>query len=205
LISLQFLLTAFVVVLAPGTGVIYTLALGLGRGRRAAIWAAFGCTIGILPHLAAATLGLAAVLHSSALLFQGVKIAGVLYLLYLAWQMLKSDGALSVSAAKPDPQPGIKIAQRGALINILNPKLSVFFLALMPPFLSGNAASTTQEMVSLGAVFMAMTFAVFVLYGLFAAQARSLILGSDRVVKWLNRSFAAIFGALAIRLAMERA
>jgi threonine/homoserine/homoserine lactone efflux protein len=205
LISLQFLLTAFVVVLAPGTGVIYTLALGLGRGRRAATWAAFGCTIGILPHLAAATLGLAAVLHSSALLFQGVKIAGVLYLLYLAWQMLKSDGALSVSAAKPDPQPGIKIAQRGALINILNPKLSVFFLALMPPFLSGNAASTTQEMVSLGAVFMAMTFAVFVLYGLFAAQARSLILGSDRVVKWLNRSFAAIFGALAIRLAMERA
>ncbi|MCG7624107.1 MULTISPECIES: LysE family translocator [unclassified Epibacterium] len=205
MISLQFLLTAFVVVLAPGTGVIYTLALGLGRGRRAAIWAAFGCTIGILPHLAAATLGLAAVLHSSALLFQGVKIAGVLYLLYLAWQMLKSDGALSVSAAKPDPQPGIKIAQRGALINILNPKLSVFFLALMPPFLSGNAASTTQEMVSLGAVFMAMTFAVFVLYGLFAAQARSLILGSDRVVKWLNRSFAAIFGALAIRLAMERA
>lgn len=205
MISLQFLLTAFVVVLAPGTGVIYTLALGLGRGRRAATWAAFGCTIGILPHLAAATLGLAAVLHSSALLFQGVKIAGVLYLLYLAWQMLKSDGALSVSAAKPDPQPGIKIAQRGALINILNPKLSVFFLALMPPFLSGNAASTTQEMVSLGAVFMAMTFAVFVLYGLFAAQARSLILGSDRVVKWLNRSFAAIFGALAIRLAMERA
>lgn len=205
MISLQFLLTAFVVVLAPGTGVIYTLALGLGRGRRAAIWAAFGCTIGILPHLAAATLGLAAVLHSSALLFQGVKIAGVLYLLYLAWQMLKSDGALSVSAAQPDPQPGIKIAQRGALINILNPKLSVFFLALMPPFLSGNAAHATQEMVSLGAMFMAMTFAVFALYGLFAAQARSLILGSDRVIKWLNRSFAAIFGALAIRLAMERA
>lgn len=205
MISLQFLLTAFVVVLAPGTGVIYTLALGLGRGRRAAIWAAFGCTVGILPHLAAATLGLAAVLHSSALLFQGVKIAGVVYLLYLTWQMLKSDGALSVSAAKPDPQPGLTIAKRGALINILNPKLSIFFLALMPPFLSGSAASATQEMVLLGAVFMALTFAVFVLYGLFAAQARRLILGSERVVTWLNRSFAAIFAALALRLAMERA
>ena len=205
MISLQFLLTAFVVVLAPGTGVIYTLALGLGRGRRAAIWAALGCTFGILPHLAAATLGLAAVLHSSALLFQGVKIAGVIYLLYLAWQMLKSNGALSVTAAPPAPQPGLTIAKRGALINILNPKLSVFFLALMPPFLSGSAAHATQEMVVLGGVFMALTFAVFVLYGLFAAQARSLILGSERVVTWLKRSFAAIFAALALRLAMERA
>ncbi|NKX38657.1 LysE family translocator [Tritonibacter mobilis] len=205
MISLQFLLTAFVVVLAPGTGVIYTLALGLGRGRRAAIWAALGCTVGILPHLIAATLGLAAVLHSSALLFQGVKIAGVLYLLYLAWQMLKSDGALSVSAARPDPQPGITIAKRGALINILNPKLSIFFLALMPPFLSGSAATATQEMMILGTIFMGMTFAVFALYGLFAAEARSLILGSEAVVKWLNRSFAAIFAALALRLAMERA
>ncbi len=142
MISLHFLVTAFVVVLAPGTGVIFTLALGLGRGRRAALWAALGCTIGILPHLVAATLGLAAVLHSS---------------------------------------------------------------ALMPPFLSGSATSATQEMMALGAVFVAMTFAVFVLYGLFAARARSLILGSDAVIKWLNRSFAAIFAALAVRLAMDRA
>ncbi|MFV1464389.1 MULTISPECIES: LysE family translocator [unclassified Phaeobacter] len=205
MISLQFLVTAFVVVLAPGTGVLYTLALGLGQGRRAAIWAAVGCTFGIVPHLVAATLGLAAVLHTSAVLFQAVKIAGVLYLLYLAWQMLKTDGALSLSGAPAAPDHGLRIAKRGALINILNPKLSVFFLALLPPFLSGAAATATQEMVVLGLIFMAMTFGVFVLYGLFAAQARSLILGSDTVIKWLNRSFAALFAALAARLAMERA
>ena len=204
MISLQFLLTAFVVVLAPGTGVLYTLALGLGAGRRAAVWAALGCTLGIMPHILAATLGLAAVLHSSALLFQAVKFAGVLYLLYLAWQMLKSGGALSVSASKSAPQSGLTIAKRGALINILNPKLSVFFLALMPPFLSGVAESATQEMIVLGSIFMIMTFVIFVLYGLFAAQARSLILGSETVVKWLNRSFAALFAALAAKLAMER-
>ncbi|MEC8573219.1 MAG: LysE family translocator, partial [Pseudomonadota bacterium] len=137
MISVQFLLTAFVVVLAPGTGVLYTIALGLGQGRRAAIWAALGCTAGIVPHLAAATLGLAAVLHTSAVLFHAVKIAGVLYLLYLAWQMLGSDGVLSLSAERRAQDGGIKIAKRGALINILNPKLSVFFLALLPPFLSG--------------------------------------------------------------------
>ena len=137
MLSLQFLVTTFVVVLAPGTGVIYTLATGLGRGRVAATWAALGCTLGIVPHLLAATLGLAALLHTSALLFQIVKFAGVAYLLYLAWQMLKSEGALSVGTVST-AQSGFRIARRGALINILNPKLSLFFLALLPPFLSGN-------------------------------------------------------------------
>ena len=204
MISGQCLLTAFVVVIAPGTGVIYTLAMGLGQGRRAALWAALGCTFGIVPHLAAATLGLAAVLHTSALLFNVVKFAGVAYLLYLAWQALRSGGALSVSA-ETRAQPGAAIARRGALINILNPKLSVFFLALLPPFLSGNPATATLEMSVLGAVFMAMTFGVFVLYGLFAARARDLLLGSATVMRWLNRGFAAIFVALAGRLALERA
>lgn len=204
MITAQFLLTALVVVLAPGTGVIYTLALGLGQGRRAAIWAATGCTFGIVPHLAAATLGLAALLHTSALLFQVVKFAGVAYLLYLAWQMLKQGGALQVSG-QTTRQSGWQIAQRGALINILNPKLSIFFLALLPPFLSGNPATITIEMTLLGAVFMGLTFMVFILYGLFAAHARDWILGSERVLKWLNRSFAAIFIALAGKLALERA
>ncbi|MEM6941690.1 MAG: LysE family translocator [Pseudomonadota bacterium] len=204
MLSLQFLLTAFVVVIAPGTGVIYTLALGLGQGRRAAIWAALGCTFGILPHLAAATLGLAAVLHTSALLFSVVKWAGVAYLLYLAWQSLKSGGALSVAAEKRGER-GWVIARRGALINILNPKLSIFFLALLPPFLSGNPASATTEMALMGAVFMALTFAVFVLYGVFAAAARRWLLSSERAMAWINRSFAGIFAALAGRLALERA
>jgi threonine/homoserine/homoserine lactone efflux protein len=204
MITLQFLLTALVVVIAPGTGVIYTLALGLGQGRRASLWAALGCTFGIVPHLAAATLGLAAVLHTSALLFAIVKWAGVAYLLYIAWQTLKNGGALSVDPTLTR-QNGWQIARRGALINILNPKLSIFFLALLPPFLSGNAATATAEMALLGAVFMAMTFAVFIIYGIFAAAARQWVLGSARAMTWLSRSFAAIFAALAGRLALERA
>ncbi|MEM8979886.1 MAG: LysE family translocator [Pseudomonadota bacterium] len=204
MISAQFLLTSLIVVLIPGTGVIYTLALGLGQGRSAAIWAALGCTFGIVPHLLAATLGIAALLHTSALLFQIVKTAGVAYLLYLAWQMLRSGSALAI---EPDSSRdvGLKIALRGALINILNPKLSIFFLALLPPFLSSNSATATQEMVLLGAVFMAMTCGIFILYGLFAAQARDWILGSKRLMRWLNRGFAAVFVALAGRLAFARA
>ncbi len=202
--SMQFLLTALVVVLAPGTGVIYTLAVGLGRGRWASVMAALGCTIGIVPHLLAATFGLAALLHTSAVLFQAVKFAGVAYLLYLAWQALKSGGALAVSR-EARPEPGWRVARRGALINILNPKLSIFFLALLPPFLSGNPATATAEMVGLGGVFMAMTFGVFVLYGVFAAAARDWLLASERAMRWMNRSFAAIFAALGARLALERA
>jgi len=204
MLSLQFLVTTFVVVLAPGTGVIYTLATGLGRGRVAATWAALGCTLGIVPHLLAATLGLAALLHTSALLFQIVKFAGVAYLLYLAWQMLRSEGALSVGTVSTT-QSGFRIARRGALINILNPKLSLFFLALLPPFLSGNPATATLEMIGLGSLFMAVTFAVFVLYGVFAATARHWLVESETAMRWLNRGFAAIFAGLAARLAVERA
>ncbi len=201
--TLQFLITAFVVVIAPGTGVIYTLAIGLGQGHRAACYAALGCTLGILPHLAAAILGVAAVLHASALLFQIVKFAGVAYLLYLAWQSLSSGGALNVAPERRVERPWI-VARRGTLINVLNPKLSIFFLALLPPFLSGNPATATAEMALLGAVFMGLTFVIFVLYGIFAATARDRILGSARFMRWLNRSFAAIFAALGARLAFER-
>ncbi|UXX84501.1 LysE family translocator [Roseovarius pelagicus] len=202
--SLQFVITALVVVLAPGTGVIYTLAIGLGQGRRPALIAAAGCTIGIVPHLMAATFGLAALLHTSALLFQIVKFCGVAYLLYLAWQALRTDGALSVTSERTT-QPGWHIARRGMLLNLLNPKLSIFFLALLPPFLSGDPTRATGEMLLMGGVFMVLTFAVFVLYGLFAATARDWVLRSEPVMRWLNRGFAAIFAALAARLTMERA
>ena len=204
MISLQFLLTALVVVVAPGTGVLYTVAIGLGRGRAAAIAAAAGCTLGIVPHLLAAILGLAALLHTSALLFQVVKFLGVAYLLYLAWSALRAGGALNVRS-DADAEEHRRTARRGALINILNPKLSIFFLALLPPFLSGDPASATVEMVVLGAVFMALTFAVFCLYGIFAASARDTLLASERAMTWLNRGFAAAFAALGVRLAAERA
>ena len=204
MISFQFLATALVVVIIPGTGVVYTLALGLGQGRRASIAAALGCTLGIVPHLLAALLGLAAILHTSAVLFTIVKFAGVGYLLYLAYSSMSQGGALSIQPER-HRDALTKIATRGALINILNPKLSIFFLALLPPFLTGNAATVESEMLLLGGIFMAMTFAVFVAYGTFAAYARGRLLQSDRAMRWLNRCFAAVFAALAGRLALEQA
>ena len=96
--SIEFLVTSLIVVATPGTGVLYTLAAGLSRGSRASIVAAFGCTLGIIPHMAAAILGLAALLHTSALAFQILKYLGVVYLLYMAWNMLREQGALRIEA-----------------------------------------------------------------------------------------------------------
>lgn len=203
MISIQFLVTTLVVVLAPGTGVIYTLAIGLGQGGRSALWAAAGCTLGIIPHLLAAIFGLAAILHSSAVLFSIVKWLGVAYLLYLAYQAVKEGGTLSLRAER-NSSSGWAIGRRAALINILNPKLSLFFLALLPPFLSGAAETATIEMITLGSVFMATTFVIFALYGLFAAQTRNLVMANERALRWLNRSIAGVFALLAGRLALEQ-
>jgi threonine/homoserine/homoserine lactone efflux protein len=114
--TLEFLLTSMIVVLMPGTGVIYTLSSGLFQGRAASIAAAFGCTLGILPHMAASMLGLAALLHASAVAFQVVKFAGVAYLLYLAWGVWRETGALRVT--EPEGAGGrsagaIRVATRG--------------------------------------------------------------------------------------------
>ncbi|WP_424944448.1 LysE family translocator [Aliiroseovarius crassostreae] len=202
--SWAFLATALLVVMAPGTGVIFTLATGLTRGRLAAVAAAVGCTIGIVPSLLAALFGLAAVLYSSALLFQVVKFAGVAFLLYLAWQTLQNDDVLTVDE-KQSPKGLGRIALNATLINILNPKLALFFMAFLPQFLSGNSASATSEMLTLGGAFMGLTFIVFIAYGVFAASARDLVLGNARVMGWIRRGFAASFAGLAAKLAFEKA
>lgn len=199
--SLAFLLTSLIVVVAPGTGVLYTLSSGLSRGRRASVAAAFGCTLGIIPHMAAAITGLAALLHASAVAFETLKYCGVAYLLYMAWNTLKETGGLSVDAAAP-PRPALAIVTRGILINILNPKLSLFFFAFLPQFVSASEPHALARMLELSLVFMAMTFAVFVVYGVFAAALRSHVVSRPRVLGWMRRSFAGAFILLGARLAL---
>lgn len=197
----EFLLTSLVVVLLPGTGVIYTLAIGLGRGWGASVLAAAGCTLGILPHIAASLAGLAALLHASAELFQFVKLLGVGYLLYMAWSMLRADGALQVTA-HARPTRARRIVADGVLLNLLNPKLSLFFLAFLPQFVPAGAPSPTATMLGLALVFMGLTFVVFVGYGAFASATRRYVITRPAVVTWLKRGFAGAFGLLGLRLAL---
>jgi threonine/homoserine/homoserine lactone efflux protein len=203
--TLSFLLTSLIVVASPGTGVLYTLAAALTRGWRASIAAAFGCTLGIVPHIAAAMLGLAAVMHASALAFAALKWCGVVYLLYMAWQALRETGALAVDAkvdAKVDARSNLRVIVTGFLINILNPKLSIFFLAFLPQFIAADEGHPVARMLELSGTFMAMTLAVFVVYGLFAASVRDRIVTRPRVMTWLRRAFAGGFALLGIKLAL---
>jgi threonine/homoserine/homoserine lactone efflux protein len=200
--SLEFLITALIVVLIPGTGVIYTVATGLTAGRTRSVAAAFGCTLGIIPAILASVVGLSAILHASAIAFQILKYAGAAYLLYLAWQTLRESGPLQIGDDRAAPRSLYAIASTGTLINVLNPKLSVFFLAFLPQFISVDTGSPTVQMLFLGAVFMAMTFVVFVGYGAFAAAVGERVLRSDTVLKWMRRTVAAAFAGFGLRLAL---
>jgi threonine/homoserine/homoserine lactone efflux protein len=199
-VSIEFLVTSFIVIATPGTGVLYTLAAGLSRGSRASVVAAFGCTVGIVPHMAAAILGLAALLHTSALAFQSFKYLGVAYLLYMAWNTLRARGALRVEQ-KIDSRSAVQVTVTAILINILNPKLSIFFLAFLPQFVSAGDPEPLWRMLALSGIFMLMTFVVFVGYGLFAASVRDQVISRPRVLTWMRRGFAGAFVALGARLA----
>ena len=199
--NIEFLVTSLIVVASPGTGVLYTLAAGLSRGSRASAVAAFGCTLGIVPHMAAAVMGLAALLHTSALAFHTLKYLGVAYLLYMAWNALQERGALRVEQ-EVGTRSARQVITSAILINILNPKLSIFFFAFLPQFVSAQEAHPLARMLELSAVFMLLTFVVFVGYGLFAAAIRNHVVSRPRVLTWMRRTFAAAFVALGAKLAL---
>ena len=202
MITLNFLITSLIVVLIPGTGVVYTISTGLTLGKRASIFAALGCTAGIVPHLVATVLGLSAVMHTSALAFQGLKYAGVAYLFYLAYLTWRDKTAFAVDKI-PNTAAAKSLITKAFLLNILNPKLTIFFLAFLPQYIARDTVAPLLQLLTLSGVFMAMTFAVFVIYGLLANAFRRAVIESPRVQAWLRRSFAATFAGLGIHLALS--
>jgi threonine/homoserine/homoserine lactone efflux protein len=200
-VSFDFLVTSLIVIASPGTGVLYTLAAGLSGGSRASVVAAFGCTLGIVPHMVAAVMGLAALLHTSALAFQTVKYLGVAYLLYMAWSTLREHGALHVET-EVERRSARRVIVSAILVNILNPKLSIFFFAFLPQFVTAGERDPLARMLALSTVFMVLTFVVFVGYGLFAASVRHHVISRPRILTWMRRAFAGAFAALGARLAL---
>lgn len=198
--NLEFLTVSLLVVASPGTGAAVTIATGLSRGARTATVAALGCTLGIVPHMLAAVTGLAALLHASSLAFETVKFAGVAYLLYIAWMTWREQGVLKIETDDVE-RSDAQVIRYAVLANLLNPKLSMFFLAFLPQFIARDDAAPTLAMLQLSAIFMTMTFGVFALYGAFAARMRERVLGSPTAMAWLRRSFAATFVALGAKLA----
>ncbi len=197
----EFLLTTLVIVATPGTGVVYTLAAGLARGARASLVAAAGCTLGIVPHMLAALTGLAALLHASGVAFAALKYLGVAYLLYMAWATIRERGALQLRG-DPSPRSAVRVIVSGILVNLLNPKLTLFFFAFLPLFVDPSDPHSPALMVQLSVVFMGATFVVFAGYGLLAARLRDSVASRPQVMQWLRRVFAGSFVALGARLAV---
>jgi threonine/homoserine/homoserine lactone efflux protein len=202
MITVEFLITSLIVILIPGTGVVFTVSTGLARGRRASVFAALGCTAGIVPHLLATVLGLAALMHTSAVAFQMLKYAGVAYLLYLAYATWKDSSTFAIEEA-PSKSTATRLIIKAFLLNILNPKLTIFFLAFLPQFIEQRTSSPLAQLLLLSAVFMAMTFVVFVIYGILAHAFRRAVIESPRVQAWLRRGFAATFAGLGTQLALS--
>ena len=202
MITAEFLITALIVVLVPGTGVIFTVSTGITQGRAASIWAALGCTAGIVPHLSATILGLAAVMHTSALAFQTLKYAGVIYLLYIACSTWQDRSSFQVDISAPRTK-AVRLVIRAMLLNVLNPKLTIFFLAFLPQFIHPDSSSPLTQLLLLSSVFMVMTFAVFIVYGLLAHSFKNAVIESQKVQNWLRRGFAATFAALGLNLAFS--
>lgn len=202
MISLEFLITSLIVVLIPGTGVVFTVSTGIIQGRKASVFAALGCTAGIVPHLLATVLGLSAIMHTSAIAFQALKFAGVAYLFYLAFAAWRDKAAFTIET-KPSASTAAGLVVRAFLLNILNPKLTIFFLAFLPQFVEPNSTAPLAQLLLLSAVFMAMTFAVFVLYGFLAHFFRRAVVESPRVQSCLRYGFASAFAALGTNLALS--
>jgi threonine/homoserine/homoserine lactone efflux protein len=202
MVSVEFLITSLVVVLIPGTGVVYTVSTGLVQGRKASLYAALGCTAGIVPHLLATILGLAAVMHTSALAFQLLKYAGVAYLFYVAYATWRDKSAFAVDGRVSRVSAG-RLVVKAILLNVLNPKLTIFFLAFLPQFVEPSAEQPLLQLLLLSAVFMGMTLVVFVVYGLVAHAFRKRVVESARVQRWLRYTFTAAFAGLAAKLAIS--
>ena len=202
MITVEFLITSLIVVLIPGTGVVFTVSTGLLQGRRASVFAAFGCTLGIVPHLLATVLGLAALMHTSAIAFQILKYAGVVYLLYLAYATWRDKSSFAIDG-RTRRSTARFIVLKAVALNLLNPKLTIFFLAFLPQFVEQADSSPLGQLLLLSGVFMAMTLAMFVVYGLLAHAFRKSVIESPQVQSWLRRGFAAAFAGLSAQLALS--
>lgn len=202
--SVEFLLTSLVVAAIPGTGVVYTIASSIGGGWRRGLFATVGCTLGIVPHLLAAMLGLSGLMHAGSVVYEIVRWAGVVYLVYMGVSMIRRGDALDLAEDAQDDAAGsmVRVVRRGILLNLLNPKLTMFFFAFLPQFLAAPPSLLDPRLIGLGGVFMLVTLAVFVVYAWASAVVRDRVLGAPAVLRWVQRSLGALVVGFAARLAV---
>ena len=198
-----FLITSLIIILIPGTGVIYTVSLGMTEGRKKSVFAALGCTAGIVPHLCTSIALSSLLMQMNDTVFTAIRYTGVLYLVYLGVGMVFSKGNVQFSEAKAESHtPGI--VKGGILINLLNPKLTLFFFSFLPQYVSSGHKNYMVKSFLLGILFMTLTFIVFAGYGLLAGTAKKWLCQSPKRISFLQKCFGVTFIVFAVKLALEK-
>lgn len=196
---LYFLMASMALTIAPGPDNIFVMTQGITRGRKPAIVTALGMCSGISVHTIAAAFGISAVFYSSAVAFNMVKYAGAAYLLYLAYRTMKERSAVTFSGA--DDRNGSALFKRGFIMNVLNPKVALFFLAFLPQFVTPDARYFPLQMLLLGFIFMVQAVIIFCLIGYFSGSIGRFLLSRPEVARRLDWLTAGVFASLGIRLA----
>ncbi len=197
---LYFLGASVALTLAPGPDNIFVMTQGIARGRKPAIVTALGMCSGISVHTTAAAFGISAVFYSSVIAFNVVKYAGAAYLIFLAWKTLKDRSAIRLALA--DDRAATALFKRGFIMNVLNPKVAMFFLAFLPQFVTPGTGHFPLQMLFLGFVFMAQAVVIFCLIGYFSGSIGSFLLSRPRIAKYFDWLTAGVFASLGVRLAL---
>ncbi len=198
-----FLCASMALTVAPGPDNIFVVTQGMARGRRAALVTAWGMCSGVTVHTLAAAAGISALFYSSALAFRSVKYAGAAYLLYLAWQMLRENGSMTLSPVSSVAAPSTSaLFRRGFIMNVLNPKVALFFLAFLPQFTVREAGNIPLQMLLLGFIFMVQGMVIFTLIGFFSGNVGRWIGRRPRAGRYFTWLAGGIFATLGLRLAL---
>lgn len=198
----NFIIASLIIILIPGTGVIYTVSTGLTKSKKASILAALGCTIGIVPHLCMSIALSSLLFEMGELAFEILKMAGALYLVYLGIGMIRSKTKIEFNQQQSQDKVAA-IIYRGVFINLLNPKLTLFFFSFLPQYISSSSQSYMQESLLLGGGFMLLTFVVFVCYGILAGLMSGIVSKSPKGLQRIQQLFGSVFIIFAIQLAIS--
>ena len=197
-----FFVASVVLAFAPGPDNIFVLTQSTLHGRKAGFIFTIGLCTGLLAHTAAVLLGVAAVFQTSELAFNMLKIAGAMYLLYLAWHAFKAD-ATNIREPTELPMDFRKFYYQGVIMNITNPKVAIFFLAFLPQFADSTLGSITIQMMAFGGMFMIATLLIFGTIAWSAGFLREWLKGSKKTQVIMNRIAGTVFTGLALRLAIS--
>ena len=200
---LAFIGASVILTLMPGPDIIFVITLSITQGKKSGILTALGLVTGLIVHTTAAALGLSIILYESALAFQIVKYLGAAYLIYLGIIAIRERNKNALQINRNAKYENKKLYRRGILMNILNPKVSLFFLAFLPQFVSADSSNVSLEMMFLGIIFMVQAIIVFTIVSILAHKLSEKIVKNPKVVKVINWVKASVFLIIGIQIAIS--